>query len=221
MFGYSNPADKAMPYIDQIPGQSAPYLDPYFQQGKNALPVLNNEYSSLMQNPGGRVNQMGQSFQQSPGFKFALDQALQGSRHGAAAGGMAGSPQHEQENMGIATGMANQDYNNWMGHSMHMYDQGLGGEQQFAGMGFHAGQSMADMISQQLAQKADMTYAGQQNDNQENSSFWGNLMQGAGALAGFIPTVGPAISAGLGIFGGGMNNRTSGHSPSRDMPGMR
>src|ERR1700678_1416263 len=93
MFGNkTNPADEANKYISQIPGQTSPYTQPYFQAGTSQLPGLQNQYQQLMENPGGKFNQIGENFQQSPGFKFALDQALQGAGNAAAAGGMAGSP---------------------------------------------------------------------------------------------------------------------------------
>jgi len=88
--GYKNPADSANKYIDQIPGQTSQYFQPYINAGQNALPQLQGQYNDLLNNPGGKLNQMGGQFQQSPGFQFALQQALQGSGHAAAAGGMAG-----------------------------------------------------------------------------------------------------------------------------------
>lgn len=198
--GYKNPADSAMPYLNQIPGQTNQYLDPYFQAGKNALPGLQDQYSQLMNDPGGKMNKIGESFQQSPGFKFAMDQALQGSGHAAAAGGMAGSPQHEQQNMQLATQLGNQDYNSWLQNALGMYGTGLSGEQDLTHQGQQAGQSMADMIAQTLAQQAQLQYTGQQNKNQNNSSMWGNIGKGIGALSAFTPwgAAGGAIGSMLG-----------------------
>ena len=112
--GGKNPANSAMPYLNQIPGQTQQYQQPWYQAGQNQLPELESQYGQLMNDPGGRMNQIGESFHESPGFKFALQQALQGGNHAAAAGGMAGSPQHEQQNMQLATDLGNQEYNNWM-----------------------------------------------------------------------------------------------------------
>ena len=184
--GGKNPADAAMPYLNQIPGQTQQYQQPFFEAGKNQLPGLQDQYSKLMNDPGGRMNDIGKSFQESPGFKFAMQQAMQGGNHAAAAGGMAGSPQHEQQNMQMATDLGNQDYNNWMQNALGMYGQGLQGSQGMANQGQQAGQSMADMIAQTLAQQANLAFQGQQQQNQNKSDMWGNAFKLGGAALGGI-----------------------------------
>jgi hypothetical protein len=182
--GGKNPADAANKYIDQIPGQTNQYFDPFFQAGKNQLPGLSEQYGSLLNDPGGKLNEIGANYKQSPGFQFALQQALKGSGNAAAAGGMAGSPQHEQENMGIASGLASKDYNDWLQQATGLYGQGLTGSQGMANQGQAAGQSQADMIAQALAQKANYAYEGQASKNSSNP--WGNILGGAGMLAAFL-----------------------------------
>jgi hypothetical protein len=193
---YKNPAQNAMPYLNQIPGATSGYYQPYINAGQQALPVLQNEYLGLLSNPGGKLNAMGGNFQQSPGYQFALQQALQGAGHAAAAGGMAGSPQHEFENMGLATNLANQDYYNWLGHATGLYNQGLSGTQGLAGGGLQAGGSLADMIAQALASQAGYSYAGQAAKNQQRSGALGNVF---GLLGAF-----PGLYQGYkNVFGGG------------------
>ena len=189
LFGgkHKNPASAANQYISQIPGQTASYYQPYINAGQNALPGLQQQYGSLLNNPGGRLNEIGQNYHQSPGFQFALQQALQGANHAAAAGGMAGSPEHEQQNMQLATNLGHQDYNNWLGQATGLYGQGLQGEQGLASMGQHAGSSMADMIAQTLAQQGQYAYEGRAGQNQANGSVWSNLGSGAGLLGAFLP----------------------------------
>lgn len=187
MFGGKNPADSAMPYLNQIPGQTQQYQQPWMQAGKDQLPGLQDQYSQLMNDPGGKMNKIGEGFKESPGFKFAMQQALQGGNHAAAAGGMAGSPQHEQQNMQMATDLGNQEYGNWMKNALGMYGQGLQGSQGMANQGQQAGQSMADMIAQTLAQQANLSFNGQQQQNQNKSDMWGNVFKGAGSLAAFNP----------------------------------
>lgn len=180
-----NPADKANDRISQIPGQTNQYYQPYFDKGKEALNKTYDEYGNLIENPGGKLNDIGQNYQQSPGFKFAMEQALKSSGGAAAAGGMAGSPQHEQQNMGIATGLANQDYNNWLQQATGLYNQGLKGQSDISHMGQQAGQSQAEMIAQTLAQQGNLDYQGQQYEN-ENSP-WNHIAKLGGQLAAFAP----------------------------------
>jgi len=185
--GGKNPADAAMPYLNQIPGQTQQYQQPWLDAGKNQLPGLQDQYSQLMNDPGGRLNKIGEGFQHSPGFQFAMDQALQGGNHAAAAGGMAGSPQHEQQNMKLATDLGNQDYNNWMQNALGMYGQGLQGSQGMANQGQQAGESMADMIAQTLAQQANLQFQGQRQQNQNKNDLWGGIAKGIGSVASFNP----------------------------------
>jgi|ERR1700741_117862 len=184
--GGKNPADAAMPYLNQIPGQTNQYFDPWFQAGKGALPNLQGQYDQLLKDPGSRLNEIGQSFQQSPGFKFALDQAMQGANHAAAAGGMAGTPQHQQQAMELATQLGNQEYNNYLQNALGLYGAGLSGEQGLSQQGQQAGQSMADMIAQTLAQQSNLAFRGQQEKNSQRNSLLGGLGRlGGAALGGF------------------------------------
>jgi hypothetical protein len=188
---YKNPANSAMPYLNQIPGQTQPYQQPWFDAGKAAIPGLTDQYNQAITNPGGKVNDIGQSYKESPGFKFALQQALNSINQKNAAGGMAGSPQNNQYDMELATNLANQDYNTWLDKALGIYGTGLSGQQHVSDEGQKSGQSMADMIAQMLAQQGNLAYTGQQNENQNNanksSNMWNNIGKVAGAASAFIP----------------------------------
>lgn len=184
--GNKNPASAGMGYLDQIPGSISPYYQPYIEAGKQAIPKLQGQYDELLNNPGQKLNQMGGSFQYSPGYQFALQQALGGAGHAAAAGGYAGTPMHEQQNMQIASQLGNQDYYNWLGHAQQLYGAGLSGEQGFATQGLNASTSMSDQIAQALAAQSNLAYEGQAAKNAGTSSGWGNLIGGAATLAAFL-----------------------------------
>jgi hypothetical protein len=181
----SNPANGAQGYLSQIPGAISPYYNPYINAGSGALSNLQGQYGNLLNNPGGMLNQIGSSYHQSPGFQFALQQALQGSGHAAAAGGMAGSPQHEQQNMQLATNIGNQDYYNFLNPAIGLYGQGLQGEQGLATMGFGAATNMSDQIAQALANQAGLSYAGKAAQNQSQGSAFSNIFGGLGMLGAF------------------------------------
>jgi hypothetical protein len=203
---YKNPADSAMGYMNQIPGQLNQYLSPYINAGKEQLPGLQNQYNSLMSNPGGKVNEIGQGYHESPGFQFALQQALQGGNHAAAAGGMAGSPQHEQQNMGVATGLANQDYNQWLQHALNSYGQGIQGSQGLYNTGAQTGMAMGQDMASVLAQQAGLAYQGQNAENQHEGGMWGSLMGALGTAGGFAFGGPPGAMAGNAI-GRGMGGQ--------------
>jgi hypothetical protein len=196
----SNPANAAMPYIQQIPGQTQQYNQPFFEAGTQSIPHLQEQYGQLLNNPGGKLNDIGQSFQQSPGFQFALQQALQGNNHQQAAAGMAGSPQNEHGNMELATNLGNQEYYRWLDHATNLYGQGLTGEQGMAANGQQAGNNIAQLVAQALAQQGNIAFNGQQQQNQNNRDLFGNIAKiGGAALSAFTPFSGFGSS----MFGGG------------------
>lgn len=164
-FMYNDPSKDAQKYLDRIPGTVKPYYDPYIQAGQRQLPGLEQQYGQLMNNPGGKLNEIGGSFQQSPGFQFALQQALQGANQGAAAGGMAGSPMAQQQNMDIATQLGNQDYYNWLNQATGMYGQGLAGSQGLYNSGMGASDALAQLLAGGLGSQASLAYAGGANRN--------------------------------------------------------
>lgn len=184
--GGKNPADAANQYIGQIPGAASPYLNPYSQAGIGSLPGLQDIYKKLLGNPGDFMNQIGNSYKESPGLKNQIAQAMQGAGHAAASGGMAGSPAHEQENMQLASDLSSKDYNNWMQNALGMFGSGLSGQQGMAGMGMQAGTHMSDLISQALAQQGANAYQGQAGQNQNQNSLWSNIFGGLGAFPGIF-----------------------------------
>lgn len=187
LFGdYEDPSKVANEYMTQIPGQLEKYFNPYINRGNQAGDVLQGQYGNLLNDPGNMLNKIGQGYQQSPGFKFALQQALQGAGHAAAAGGMAGSPQHEQQSMELATNLANQDYGNWISRALGLYGQGLSGEQGMYGVGAQAGMGLGENIAANLANQAKLAYAGQAGENERENDIWGAIGGGIGTLAAFL-----------------------------------
>lgn len=174
----NDPSKAADKYLKQIPGMAHGIYDPYMQQGQRMGGMLEGQYGQLLGDPGGMINKIGAGYQQSPGFQFALKQAMQGAGSAAAAGGMAGSPMHEQQNMSLATNLANQDYNQWLQNAMGMYGQGLQGAQGMYGTGANAGNSLAQMLSGNLQDRASNAFSGA---NWRNSMNIGLPLQGAAA----------------------------------------
>lgn len=183
---HEHPMREANKYFDYIPGILHENFDPYIQRGERSGNLLEGEYGKLIGDPGGRLNEIGKSFQQSPGYDFAMKQALNGAGRGAAAGGMAGSPMHEQHNMELATNLANQDYNNWIKNAMGMYGQGLQGEQGMYDIGSRAGIGLGEDLASMRAQQGRMAYEEAAGKNQKSGMDMNNMMQAAGMLLAFL-----------------------------------
>lgn len=190
---WQNPANAAMPYMEKIPGQMKQQYNPYIQAGKKALPTMNQQYSQLLNDPGAAMNKIGQSYQQSPGLDFAIQKALEAGKHAMAAGGMAGSPMHEYYSMQSATGLANQDFNNWLSNALNMYGRGLSGEENLYGTGANASNNLAQMIAQSMAKQGELAYKGAAEQNEHEA----NMQKNKG---GFFDTLGSIASTALPFF---------------------
>lgn len=183
--GYKNPSEDAMKYLDQMPAEIKKYFEPYINAGNRALTGIEDQYGQLIKDPGSRLNEIGKGYQQSPGFDFALKQALGAGGRAAAAGGMAGSPMHEQQNMQTATGLANQDYNQWLQNALGLYGTGLHGSHDIYNTGAKAGMGLGENLASILAGKAGLAYAGQNAQNQHRSDLFGNIIGGIGSAFAF------------------------------------
>lgn len=182
MMGYNNPADSAMPYLNGIQGQIGQYYNPYIQAGQNAINPLMQQYGSLMNDPSAKMNQIGSSFQQSPGYRFNMNQAMAGSNSASAAGGMVGTPYNQQQNATLAHNLSNQDYNQYMDRGVGMYNQGLQGMNGIMQTGYNASNEMSQALANSMMSQAGMAYAGTNNQNAANQGMWGNLAGFAGGL---------------------------------------
>jgi hypothetical protein len=207
-----------MPYLNQIPGYLQGQYNPYIQQGQGAYNQLapqyqqllagggnlQNEYNSLAQNPGGALNAIGQNFHQSPGYQFNVNQATQAANNAAAAGGMAGSPQEQQNLATTVSGLANQNYNTYLDQAtgllgaglqgqQNMYNQGLAGEQAFQQQGYDANNELAQSVANNLMSEGNLAYQGANSQNQFNQ------MQGM-AQAGLNSGAMSSIFGGLGAL---------------------
>lgn len=177
LFG-GDPTKEARKTLAQIPGQMHDIYDPYITMGQEELGNLQGQYGQMTSDPGQLLNQLGSGFHDSPGYQFALQQALQGAGHAAAAGGMAGSPMHEQQNMQLATNLGNQYYNNYLKNVLGLYGMGIHGEQGIGQMGYNASSNLARAIADALGSTAKLQYSG---DAAKNQGMYGLLGAGIGA----------------------------------------
>lgn len=196
---FNDPSKAAQQYYNQIPGVISPYYQPYIQQGQNAMNQLMPQYSQLINNPGGFLNQMGQGFHQSPGYQFQVNQALGAANRAGAAGGMLGSPEEQQNIASTVNNLADQDYYNWLGQASNMYGAGLQGLQGMNQMGFNASDTLASSLANNFMNQGNLAYAGQANQNQQRGGLFG---QGLGLLGSALGSFGGPIGTGVGGLAG-------------------
>lgn len=171
MFGGRNPYGAAEGEMGQIPGMLEKYFGPYLQAGQWALPQLYSQYGALLADPGAKMAQFGSEFQQSPGYEWQKQQALQAGQQAAAAGGMAGTPAEQQQQEQTATQLANQDYYNYLNHVMNLYQQGLGGTAGLGQLGFRAASGLGEDLASIMQAQAQLAAAQQQYGAEQGGGF--------------------------------------------------
>ncbi|MGE4118945.1 MAG: hypothetical protein AB7F29_13815 [Candidatus Nitrosocosmicus sp.] len=182
--GGKNPAKSAMNYYNQIPGAVQPYYQPYIDAGKGAMGQMQGQLDDLL--GGGTQNKLGESYQESPGYQKQLHDALLAASNASAAGGMAGSPMHQEQAMGLASDLAAKDYQNYMNNQMGLYGLGFGGLGDINKMGFDASKGYGDLLGSNLAQQGALSYLGQMQKNQQRAGGLSNLFGGLGSALPFF-----------------------------------
>lgn len=163
--------EAAMGYMNQIPGTMKPYYDPYINAGTSAIPGYQDMMKQLMQNPNDFLAKMGQSYQASPGYEWNKSQAEKGISNANAAGGLAGSPQHERMNAEMVSGLASKDYNDYMNRIMQAFGFGAAGTEGLIKQGGAMSSDLATNLAQSLMNQANLAYKGGINQNQGGGLF--------------------------------------------------
>ncbi len=203
-----NPYDAAMQQYGQAPQQFQNIYGPYMQQGLGADRQAMGQYGQLINDPGRRMNEIGKGYQASPGYEWQKGQMTNAVNNMGAAGGMAGSPQNQQQMAETIGGLANQDYNRYLQNAMGMYGMGLNGMNQIGGRGMEAGMNYGNQMGNYYGNMAQLAGGGQQYQNQQNQNMWGGIGSALGSIfSGPIGgAVGDAAGWGLGsLFGNGFS----------------
>lgn len=185
-FDYDNPADEAQPFLNQIKDTITPYYTPYIDAGRNTLNTLQQQFQSLISNPSGLMTQIGQGYQESPGYRFKVNEATNAANQAAAAAGMLGTPAEQQELARTVSGFADDDFYNYLNTAMRNYFGGLSGMGGINEMGFNASKGLSDDLAASLLTQAKLAYSGKQNENESEGGALGGLLSAAGSIASFF-----------------------------------
>ena len=158
------------------------YYDPYVSMAEG-LPGLQQRVqggefqgqSTMYQQPGmERFTADEFNYKQSPGYQFAMDEALGQTQRGLSARGLAGSGAEKKAMMRMAQGLASQDYGNQFNRYMQGRQQDFG---EFQGM------QNQRMGLAQMGQRAHEHHQGAQNQilqqQLQNELAMGNIGLGA------------------------------------------
>ena len=198
----SNPANAAMPYLNQIPGVGHAGYDSYVNAGLDASGKTKSTYEDLMNDPTGFINKLMEAYKPSEGYGFQKDQLTKDLSNTAAAGGIAGTPQ-DQLNQGTAIqGLLSKDMQQWLQNALGVFGAGLSGEEGIAGRGFDASKNLTDLLGGSLNQQGGLAFQGQQQQNQNKTDLWNIFGKALGTGAGFAFGGVPGAVGASGVLGG-------------------
>lgn len=187
MFSREDPSKQANKYMDQIPGVGRKYYDPFINEGKQAGDVLKGEYGKQL-DPTTFMDQIMQHYQTSKGAQYEQDKLGRGIGSTAAAGGIAGTPEHQREYGEMASDINSKDMQQYLMNALGIYGGGISGEKDFYDKGFDASKDMTDLVGGTLASKGTMAFQGATQTNMDRQAFMNALMKalasGAGSGAG-------------------------------------
>lgn len=168
--------------LNKIPPELKKYLMPYINAGYGALPNLkgiSGEYEKMYQDPNAIIARIGAGYKESPGYKWRLGQGENAITNAAAAGGMTGTGQHQQQAGELAENLANQDYQDYLAKALGLYSGGLQGrtgiEQGLYDTGASAGGSLAASLAKILQDQAQLKYQSGLNKNQQTSDLFSSI----------------------------------------------
>lgn len=173
---FPNPAKGAMQGLNQIPNTIKPYYDPYVKAGEWATPQLQQHFGQMLQDPNGIISKLGAGYQKSPGYDWRMQQGEQAINNANAAGGLLGTPQHQQQAGELAGHLADQDYQDYLKSVLGVYGMGAQGTQQLSQQGQQGASDLATSLAQSLMSQSNLRYAGQANQNQMTGGLIGNLL---------------------------------------------
>lgn len=177
LFGrYNNPADASMEYANKLSGVITPYYDPYMDAGLAALGILGPEYSKLISDPAAMMAFLGEGFEQSPGYQYQYDTAMNAANTAAAAGGQLGGTAHQENAAKQATNLANQDYYNSLNNTTGLYKTGLSGMGDINQMGYMAASDLAGYLAQNIMNQAMIAAMSAKQQNSSAGGIFGGAV---------------------------------------------
>lgn len=185
--GGNNPADAAMPYMNQIPGMEKKYYDPFINRGNAAYDRFNPILNSMSSDPAGFLEQLMGKYAPSRGYQLKRDEMMRSAGNTAAAGGTRGNIQDISNEARLDDYLMGDDMQQWLGNVLGLQKTGLEGEEGLYNTGFDATKNLTGDLSNILGTQAQLAFQGQREKNQSRSDFLSGLTKaGAGAAGWYL-----------------------------------
>lgn len=180
LFDRKNPADSAMPYLDQIPGIAQQGYQPYIDRGNEAYGQLMPKYQTMTDDPSGFINDIMANYKPSKGYEFMESEMSKGLANEAAAGGYRGGEYHDRQKAELIQGLLGKDMYNYLDHVLGVQGTGLSGLGHVSDQGYGASGNYTDALGTTLGAQAGLAFQGQQQKNKDQSDLIRALLQLAG-----------------------------------------
>jgi len=175
-----NPADSAMPYLNQARQMGEQNVSPYMQQGLQAQEGLSSVYNQQAKDPSAFLNQIMSNYNPSEGYKYKQQEMLKGARNSAAQGGFSGTDFDQQGQADMIRGLLGGDMQQFVQNALGAQQQGMYGAEAQAGRGMQA----ADWMGNLLGNQGQLAYQGQAQKNQLRSDRRNALLNMISSLGG-------------------------------------
>lgn len=186
MFERDDPSADANKYLSQIPNVGKQYYNPYIEEGKGAGNLLKGEYGKLMM-PTSFIDDLMKNYSLSKGAQYERNELGRGIGATAAAGGFAGTPEHQKSYADMADKIMSRDMQQYLQNALGVYGMGLSGQQDIYNKGYNASSSLADMIGGTLGSQAGLGFKAASDRNADRQAFFNAIAKAlsTGAGAGF------------------------------------
>lgn len=195
--GGKNPADAAMPYLNQIPGMEHGAYDPYIQRGNEASNTLTPQFNQMSSDPSAFLESLMKNYQPSRGYQLQNDEMRRSAGNTAAAGGMRGSLNDISNEARISDTLMGNDMQQWLKNVLGIETAGQGGLQHTSDQGFNATQGLTGDLSNVLGTQAGLAFQGQANQNQSRGDMLSGIMKALGAVGGLDLPSGGTVGGSL------------------------
>lgn len=199
LFGQqSNPADSAMPYLNQIPDVLREQLNPFITEGREAGAFTRPIYENMALNPSDFINALMRNYTPSEGYQFKEKNLTRAMQNAAAQGGYAGTPYSQLEQAENVRGLLGQDMQQFLDNVLGAQTRGLAGREAATERGYGAAGNLAGGLAGNLTQQATLGFEGQNAMNRERANRNNALMN----MLGYGIGGGAHIASGGQLFGG-------------------
>lgn len=195
--GGKNPADAAMPYLNQIPGVEKQYYEPYIGYGKEAYNTFSPQLKEEATHPVDVLEGLLKRYEPSKAYQLARDEALRAAGNTAAAGGIRGSLSDIKNEARLSDALLGEDMQRWLQNVRGIQSEGLGGLQLPFETGFKASSGLASDLGNVLGTQAQLAFQGQANQNLSRSDLLSGLVKALGTLGGWALPSGGTIGGSL------------------------